>query len=81
MPAASHHFDVDALLDAVAQQDVGLVVSTNNPAGFQRLLYQHMRAKPSLRCHVYCAPDSKQKFWLCKQPIPETQEAEDASDS
>lgn len=78
MAVSNPHFDAGALLTAVQQQDVGLEVSTNNPAGFRRLLYAHMRAAPALRCHVYQAPDSANKFWLCKSPAPEAQEVETA---
>jgi hypothetical protein len=78
MPRASAHFDVAALLTAVAEQDVGLVISTNDADGFRRLIYGHMRAQPSLRCHVYAAPDSKKKFWLLRQPMPDHAELEPA---
>lgn len=69
MPKAAPHFDVGALLMHVQAQDVGLVVSTNDPHGLRRVLYEHMRVQPSRRCHVYAAPDSPRRFWLVKMPI------------
>jgi hypothetical protein len=69
MPKADPHFDAGALLAAVAQQDVGLAVSTNNPEGFRRILYGHMRAQPSLRAHVYADPRSRSAFYILRKPL------------
>jgi len=63
---ASPHFDPHGLLCAVHQQDVGLKVSTNDPDGFKRILYNTMRADPSLRCHIYSDPRSRRQFLLLK---------------
>lgn len=66
MPSRAAHFDINALLASVAEQDVGLAVSTNHPKGFLRLLYAHMAAQPASRCSILSAPDSPKKFWLVK---------------
>ena len=74
MPKAEPHFDSIALLSAVQQQDIGLMVDTNNPRGFIETLYKFMRARLDLRCHIYQAPGSKQRFYLCKAPAPSADE-------
>jgi hypothetical protein len=66
----SPHFDVVALLTAVHQQDVGLRVSTNNPAGWRRILYEAMRANPLLRCFIYADPRAASAFYIVKTAIP-----------
>ena len=77
------HFDALSLLEQVHQQDVGLIVSTNNPRGFLRVVYAAGRTQPTLRCSIYAAPDSKQKFWLLKKPHaslpPLSEDTSDAS--
>jgi hypothetical protein len=78
--APSAHFDVAALLSAVQEQDCGLVVSTNHPAGLQRLLYDHMRAQPARRCSILQAPDSPRKFWLVKTSALPPELASNAAD-
>lgn len=70
MPKAQPHFDVGALLREVHKQDVGLSVSTNAPDGFLRIVYDYMRAQPSLRCHIYRVPTSPQLFYITKDAAP-----------
>lgn len=65
----SPHFDPHGLLSAVQQQDVGLKVSTNDPEGFKRLLYETMSADPSLKCHIYSDPTSRRMFLLLKMRV------------
>jgi len=64
----STHFDVPALCEEALRADLGLVVSTNNPAGFRRILYAHMREAPHHRLHIFADPSSKSRFYLLKQP-------------
>lgn len=71
MPKQSHslHFDPLGLLKGVAEQDFGLHVTTNNPEGFRRIMYAHMRAAPHLRCRIFASPLSKQRFILLKPSV------------
>lgn len=69
MPKTPPHFDVGALLEQVHEQDLGLWVSTNNPGGFRRTLYTHMRKHAQLRVHVYADPRSPNRFCLLKQAL------------
>lgn len=66
MPKAQKHFDDVALLRHVQEQDVGLVVSTNDPAGLRRILYATMRAAPHLRARIFQSPKSARRFLLVK---------------
>ena len=70
--APNPHFDVEALLSEVHKQDFGLHISTNNPGGFRRICYSAMRAKPSLRCHIYASPLSKRRFTLLRSRLEST---------
>lgn len=74
------HFDVVAVLQAVAQQDVGLRISTNNPDGFRRILYAAMRANPALRCHAYVDPRTPAAFFLLKTALPSVTESVDVEE-
>lgn len=47
------HFDVGGLLQQVYAQELGLVVSTNNPRGFKRVLYAHMARTQCPKVHIY----------------------------
>lgn len=81
MSDGTAHFDVNAILTHVSEQDVGLRVSTNNPEGFRRILYAAMRASPALRCYVYADPRSAASFFLLKAPAPAATPLEDTSDA
>jgi hypothetical protein len=61
------HFDCEALVSEVHDQPIGLCVSTNQPAGFRRLLYLHMRNRPHKKVRILQAPDSPNKFLLVKE--------------
>lgn len=82
-PATTAHFDVAGLLRAVAEQDFGLRVSTNNPRGFRRIMYQGMREGLGPRAYVYQCPRSPKAFLLLRQrfsgldPLPEPTETEE----
>lgn len=78
--AAIAHFDCAALLTRVHAQDVGLRVSTNNATGFRRIVYQAMRANPSLRIHIYQCPRSIKAFFLLKAPLPNIAAVEEPAD-
>lgn len=71
------HFDADALLQAVQEQDIGLQVQTNDNAGFLRIIYAHMQAKPQLRCYAYSVPQAPNAFFLLRQRAPQGNEAAD----
>lgn len=70
MPKAQPHFDTLHLLQQVQAHDFGLRVSTNNPKGFRRVLYEAQRSAPHLRLHIYACPRSPRAFWLLKAPLP-----------
>ena len=63
------HFDCEGLLQAVHQQPIGLCISTNHPAGFRRLLYLHMRQRPSLKVRILQGPQSPNSFYLVKESL------------
>ncbi len=65
-------FEPLALLKAALEQDFGLWVSTNNPEGFKRVMYQHMSAAPHLRCRIFASPVSKSLFALLKPSVSTT---------
>lgn len=69
MPKAEPHFDVAGLCAQVHEQDIGLRVTTNNPGGFRRVVYKHMRAHPEHKLHIYSAPGSSNSFFLLKQKV------------
>lgn len=74
---SSNHFDAVALLNHVALQDVGLRVSTNDPANFRRILYETISANPALRCFIYADPSSHSAFFLLKKRLEERMESSD----
>lgn len=76
--ADSVHFDVEATLQAVQAQDLGLIVTTNNPKRCRELLYAAMRADESLRCFVYAIPRAPNSFMLLKKAAPGAEEPLDA---
>ncbi len=64
---ADQHFDVAGLCEQVLAQPIGLAVSTNNPDGFRRIVYKHMRQNPQHSLHVYTSKRSKSFFYLVKK--------------
>ncbi len=78
LPDPEPHFDRLALLQAVHAQDIGLRVTTNNSEGFKRIMYAAMR-EHGLRIHIYADPIAAQSFYLLKQPVAATAEAEEPS--
>lgn len=72
------HFDCAALCREVQQQDIGLRINTNDPAGFRRVLYKHMRAHPADRIFIYQAADAPNALLLLNQQSPDLKEAENA---
>lgn len=69
MPKAEPHFDAEALIEAVHQQDIGLRVSTNDPKNFQQIVYKTAR-KLGKRIHIYASSRSKNLFSLLKSEAP-----------
>jgi hypothetical protein len=67
MAGKVEHFDCEALLVHVHEQPIGLCVSTNQPAGFRRLLYLHMRQRPHLKTRILQSPKSPNAFYLVKE--------------
>lgn len=67
MPKAEPHFDCAALVAAVHDQDIGIRISTNNPEGFKRTLYAHMRKHPQMKVHIYKDPKAPNALMLLKQ--------------
>ena len=65
------HFDAPALLAEVHKQDVGLRVSSNDPANFRRILYETMDAQPMLRCYIYADPTTPSAFYILKARLEE----------
>lgn len=80
MPKAEPHFDQEALLRFVSEQDIGLRVSTNDPAGFRRILYKEMREQPDLRCRILQCPKTPRAFLLMKTNILLPQGAQELPD-
>lgn len=68
MTSATKHFDVVGLLTAVHQQDYGFTISTNNPAGFKRIMYEQMNLHPHLKAHIYADAKSQQRFHILRAP-------------
>lgn len=58
------HFDAEALLDEVAAQPVGLLITTNHPHGFKRLMYLAQRKRKSKSVLVASSPSSPNQFML-----------------
>lgn len=84
-PATIAHFDAAGLLAAVAEQDFGLRITTNNPRRFREILYAAIRSGLGPRCYIYQSRRSPKGFLLLKEklavagePLPDP-EAEDAS--
>lgn len=67
MPKAEPHFDCAALCANVLTQEIGLRISTNNPEGFKRVLYKHMRLRPEHKIHIYQAADTPNALLLLNQ--------------
>lgn len=76
---AVEHFDVEGLLSAVHEQDFGLRVSTNHPAGFLRIMYAKMRATGT-RVHIYASKRSPKLFTLLKAALPDVAPAKEETD-
>lgn len=71
MPKASTtsaHFDAPALLAEVHKQDLGLVVTTNHPAGFKRILYKAAR-DIGLKVRIFVSPRSASRLFLLKPHV------------
>lgn len=64
MPKAPEHFDAPGLIAAVQQQDIGLMVTTNNPSGFRRILYSNLRKLGIDTISIFANPRSKFSFYL-----------------
>lgn len=67
MPALDMHFDPAAICAQALQQDHGIIVSTNNPAGFRRIMYAHMRKVPEHKLTLRTDPQSPSRFLLLRQ--------------
>jgi hypothetical protein len=62
--SAKIHFDIEALLNDAIAQEIGLCITTNHPAGWLRIMYAHMRARPDQRVRIFKNPRSKTSFYL-----------------
>lgn len=69
------HFDVASLLAAVAAQEVGLFIVTNNGERFKQLLYREIAKETGPRCHIYSVPNTEGGFFLLRQALPSAQPA------
>lgn len=69
MPKAEPHFDAEALIAAVQAQDIGLRITTNNPAQFKQIIYKAAR-KLNTKIHIYADPKSRNAFLLLKDEVP-----------
>lgn len=68
--ASDPHFDCAALCEAVLQQDIGLAVSTNDPATFKRRLYAYMAKNPQHKLSIL-AGQTANSFLLVKPAATE----------
>jgi len=66
VPKAEPHFDADALLRNVHQQDIGLRISTNHPANFRQIMYKAAN-RLGLRLHIYACPRAPNSLLLLKE--------------
>lgn len=69
LPKADPHFDYAGLCEEVLAQDLGLFITTNNPGGFRRVLYTHMRKKPEHKLVILQDPSSPNRLVLLKQGL------------
>lgn len=69
MPKAEPHFDYGALAEQVLEQDIGLIVTTNNPGGFRRVMYTHMRRRPEHKFAIMSDPATPNRLWLLRRPL------------
>lgn len=58
------HFDAEALLDEVAAQPHGLLITTNHPPGFKRLMYLAQRKRKDKSVLIASSPASANQFLL-----------------
>jgi hypothetical protein len=62
------HFDAEAIVDAVHQQDIGLRVTTNNPERFRQMIYKAAN-RIGRRVHIYCYPRRPNSFAIVKKAL------------
>lgn len=79
MPKAPEHFDYAALAEQVLQQDLGLVITTNNPGGFRRVMYTYMRQNPSHRFVIDGDPAAPNRLFLLRRAATELTETPETS--
>lgn len=60
------HFDCTALVRAIYSQPIGLLVATNHPAGFRRILYKHLRRNKGTPVSILQSPKSANAFYLVR---------------
>ena len=58
MPKLKEHFDCASLVKAVYDQPLGLLIQTNHPAGFRRVLYIYLRKNRERPIHILQSPKS-----------------------
>lgn len=73
MPKAEPHFDAEGVVEAVAAQEVGLRVTTNNPTQLKQILYK-AAAKLGKRIHIYSYPKRPNSFALLREARPQLQQ-------
>lgn len=66
MPKAEPHFDAEALVRQVHEQDLGIRISTNHPANFRQIMYKAAQ-KTGLRLYIYTHPSAPNALLLLKK--------------
>ena len=66
MPKAEPHFDAEALVKNVHEQDLGLRISTNHPANFRQIMYKAAQ-RLGLRLYIYACPGAPSSLLLLKK--------------
>ena len=69
MPALETHFDPAGICRQALEADLGIIVSTNNPAGFRRVMYKHMREVPAHKCSLRTDPESASRFFILRPTL------------
>jgi hypothetical protein len=70
MPKAEPHFDAEALVLAVHQQDLGLRITTNNPSQFRQIVYKAAR-KLGRRVHIFSYGAKRPNSFALMHTAPE----------
>lgn len=71
MSRASPDFDAGALCIEALKQDIGLSVSTSDPATFKRRMYEHMARHPAHKLSILTGPTPSTFFLVKPAAMPE----------